>query len=306
MELKKIVLAGGTGFLGQAIIKEFDNGHTQLVVLTRGGSQKHKNISYLHWDGVNVGGWVKEIDHADVLINLTGKSVNCRYNQKNKEEIIRSRVDSTNVLAQAVKQLQSAPKLWINASSATIYRDSEDKEMDEYTGEVGSGFSVDVCKQWEAAFNKADVPGTRKLMLRISMVLGHGGGIIPEMKGLVKKGLGGKMGSGNQYMSWIHESDFLAALRFLIENEKAEGAFNITSPNPIRNKDFMALMRKIMNQKFGLPATKWMLEIGAVFLKTETELILKSRRVVPARLLKEGFTFKYATVDQAFKNLLTS
>ena len=304
MRLKKIILAGGTGFLGQAIINRFNTSDTQIIVFTRGSSRKEKNVSYLNWDGKTNGNWVNELEGADVLINLSGKSVDCRYNEKNKAEIISSRINATKVLGGAINKTKNPPKVWLNCASATIYRNAEDRPMDEFDGEIGTGFSVDVCKQWEQSFNEAKTPNTRKVALRISMVLGKGGGVIPVMTKLVKAGLGGKMGNGKQYISWIDEEDFLNALVWLIENEKALGVYNLAAPEPIPNKEFMKLMRNRLHKRIGLPAAEWMLRIGAVFLKTETELILKSRRVVPTKLLNEGFKFKFPSAEQALEKLL--
>jgi uncharacterized protein len=303
MKIDKLILAGGTGFLGQAIIEKFSNSVKEIIVFTRGASHQEKNIRYINWDGKTMGTWSKEIDGSDVLINLTGKSVDCRYNEKNKSEIISSRVNATNILGKAISDSMDPPKVWLNSASATIYRDSEDIDMDE-NGETGTGFSVDVCKKWEAAFNEAKTPQTRKIALRISMVLGKSGGVLPVMKKLVNAGLGGKMGSGKQFVSWIHEEDFLKAILWLIENEKAAGAYNLAAPQPVTNSDFMQLIRKSLGKKFGIPAAKWMLEIGAVFLRTETELILKSRKVVPKRLVDEGFVFSYSNMEKALKDLL--
>lgn len=304
MNLKKIILAGGTGFLGQSIIDHFKHTVPEIVILTRSASRTKDNLQYIQWDGSTLGEWTKALEGSDVLINLTGKSVDCRYTEENKREIIRSRVDATNVLAKAISGLASPPKLWMNAASATIYRHAEDRPMDEDDGEQGEGFSVEVCKIWEEAFNKADVKNVRKMALRVSMVLGKGGGVLPVMKKLVNAGLGGKMGSGKQYISWIHETDFINALEWLIEHEELSGPINIASPNPLTNSEFMAQMREIQNKSIGLPAAEWMLELGAFFIQTETELILKSRRVVPKRLLASGFKFKYPQSGDALLNLL--
>ncbi|MFL5764871.1 MAG: TIGR01777 family oxidoreductase [Bacteroidia bacterium] len=301
--MNKLILAGGTGFLGNAIIGRFRDKCSDIVVFSRGKERTDNNVRYLNWDGKTLGKWAEEISGADVVINLTGKSVDCRYNEKNKAEIISSRIDSTKILGEAIRKASVPPGLWMNAASATIYRNAEDRPMDEFTGEIGSGFSVGVCLAWEKAFNEIDLPGTRKIALRISMVMGKGGGVFPVMSKLVKNGLGGKMATGNQYVSWIHEEDILNALEWFVVNEHAEGVYNIASPDPVPNKKFMALMRKYLHRSFGLPAAKWMLEIGAFFIGTETELILKSRRVVPARLLKEGFQFRYPDADSAIKQL---
>jgi hypothetical protein len=306
MKLNKLILAGGTGFLGQALTERFRKITKEIIVLSRGAEHSDGNVRYLNWDGKTIGSWAAEVNGADVLINLTGKSVDCRYTEKNKAEIISSRINATKVLGEALKQAAIPPKLWLNAASATIYRHAEDRPMDEFSGEYGSGFSVDVCHAWEKAFNELQLPSTRKVILRISMVMGKNGGVFPVMKKLVKAGLGGKMGSGKQFISWIHETDFVNALEWLIENEQAEGPYIIAAPGPVSNKDFMKSMRTHLHMPFGLPAAGWMLAIGAFFIRTETELILKSRRVVPARLLKEGFAFQFPSADAAIKELSTN
>lgn len=303
MKMNKLIIAGGTGFLGDALVHHYSD-VKEIVVLTRGATRQMNNVRYVKWDGVTLGGWEKELENADALINLTGKSVDCRYTEANKAEIVSSRVNATRILVKAVNNCQCPPKVWLNAASATIYRAAEDRAMDEYTGEMGSGFSVEVCKSWEAAFTREETPRTRKVILRISMILGKGGGVIPVLSKLTKLGLGGTMGSGKQYISWMHEHDFVKAVDWLIQNEKAEGAYNMAAPDPLPNKEFMKRMRSLLHRSIGLPATAWMLEIGALFLRTETELVLKSRRVMPARLLKEGFVFDYPTTEGALRNLL--
>jgi len=300
----KIILAGGSGFLGKIIIDHFYNTEVKLIVLTRSTEKTDKNVEYINWDGASLGDWAKEIDGSDVLINLTGKSVDCRYTEKNKKEIISSRVNATTIIGKAIEQSVNPPKLWMNASSATIYRHSEDKAMDDYSTDYGDGFSIDVCKQWESAFNKAETPNTRKIALRISLILGKGGGVWPVLSKLVKYGLGGKQGNGMQYISWMHEQDFLNAILWFIENDNAKGAYNLASPNPMINKEFMKLMRKKYKIPFGLPSCTWMLKIGALIIGTETELVLKSRRVISKRLIDEGFQFKYADVNKAMDNLI--
>jgi uncharacterized protein len=304
MKIQKMILAGGTGFLGRAIINRFNREGTEIIILSRGSARKEGNVRYIHWDGKTPGEWTKELEGTDVLINLTGKSVDCRYTEKNKAEIISSRVNATKVLGEAINKTANPPKVWLNSASATIYRNAEDRPMDEFTGEVGEGFSVGVCQVWEKTFNEIINPSTRKIAMRISMVMGKGGGVLPVMSKLVKAGLGGKMGTGKQFVSWIHEEDFLNALEWLINNEQATGPYNFAAPHPLTNKNFMELMRQELNVKIGLPTAEWMLETGAFFIRTETELILKSRRVIPAKLEAEGFKFKFPEAKEALKDLL--
>jgi uncharacterized protein (TIGR01777 family) len=299
----RIVIAGGNGFLGHALINQLPFPQAEFVVLTRKAGEQVKGAKVVQWDGETPGDWMNALDGADVLINLSGRSVDCRYTPQNKQAIYDSRVKSTTVLGEAIRKAKQAPALWINAGSATWFRDSYDKDMDEQTGEMGEGFSVDVCRRWEQAFDQAAVPGTRKIVLRISMILGHEAGVLPVLLNLAKKGLGGTQGSGRQYMSWLHEQDFCGIVESCIKNDSWSGVFNCTAPNPLPNKTFMSLVRKAVHAPFGLPAAAWMLEIGAFFMQTETELILKSRRVVPGRLLSEGYRFKFSTAQEAIADL---
>ncbi|MFX3626015.1 MAG: TIGR01777 family oxidoreductase [bacterium] len=301
MKHKKIVIAAANGYLGKILAKYFTNKGFEVIGLCRKQTIL-ENAECVLWDGKSLGNWAKELEGATALINLAGKSVDCRYTDENKQLILSSRVESTKVLGEAVSNCINPPKVWLNSSSATIYRHAEDRNMDEDTGEIGGGFSVDVCKTWEHTFFGCNTPQIRKVAMRISFVLGNDGGAYPTLKKLVKLGLGGKMGQGTQYISWIHEKDFCKAVEFLIGN-KVEGAVNLSSPNPVQNRTFMGAMRKRYNIPFGMPQPKWLLEFGAKIIKTETELTLKSRRVVSKRLADRGFEFKHEKLDDALKNL---
>ena len=204
-------------------------------------------------------------------------------------------------MGEALEMLQSPPKVWINAASATIYRHAEDHPQDEYTGELGNGFSVDVCKQWEDAFFQHNILGVRKLGLRIAIALGNNGGVIPYYLNLAKFGIGGKQGNGKQYFSWIHEHDLTGIIDFLIADNRLKGVFNVSAPNPIQNSELMRVVRNVVHMPFGLPATTWMLKIGAIVLGTETELLLKSRWVIPTRLQEAGYKFKVPYIGEAIK-----
>lgn len=303
MEKIKLVIAGGTGFLGQAIIKGLKQHCREIVVLSRQNRPMQDGVHYVQWDGKTAGAWVNSLEGAEVWINLTGRSVDCRYTEANKKAIIESRINATKALESALLQLKKGPSLWMNAASATIYGYSEDRLMDEFSGVIGEGFSVEVCKAWEKVFNEAQAPGVRKVTLRISMILGKDGGVFPVLKRLSKFFLGGTMGHGRQYISWMHEEDFVQAIQWFIQHPEATGAYNLAAPEPMPNKQFMQVLRKHLRVPFGLPATAWMLEIGAFFLRTETELVLKSRKVAPTRLLNEGFRFQYPTVQSAIQEL---
>lgn len=264
METKKMIIAGGAGFLGQSIIDSFNE--YEIVVLSRNVLPQKHYVKYIKWDGKSLGDWTKELENSTVVINLTGRSVDCRYNEKNRKEILESRVNATTVIGEAIKKCVNPPALWINAASATIYRHALDRAMDEETGEFGEGFSVDVCKKWEAAFNEITLSNTRKVILRIAMVLGKNGGVMPVMTRLVRLGLGGTQGKGNQYVSWIHECDFQNVIKWIIAHEEIVGTYNCSSPNPISNAGFMKLLRKACKVPFGISPNRFMLEVGAMII----------------------------------------
>jgi uncharacterized protein (TIGR01777 family) len=304
MENKKIVLAGGTGFIGNGLIKHFGN-NNDIIVLTRHPLANHGRIKYVWWDGKTLHGWEQQLENTDLLINLAGKSVNCRYNEKNKQEIFDSRTATTKILGAAILTLKHPPLRWINAGSATIYRHAEDRPMDEFTGEIRDDFSVQVCKQWEAAFDEIHTPDTRKAVLRIAITLGAEGGVMMPYLNMVKFGMGGHQGSGRQQYSWVHISDVCSMMEWLHDHPEQEGVFNCSSPNPVSNKQFMQTMRKATRNPFGLRATSWMLSIGACLVGTEKELLLKSRWVVPTRALQAGFTFKFPQLQAAVENIIS-
>ena len=241
-----------------------------------------------------------------MLINLAGKSVDCRYNEKNKKEIYNSRIDTTRILGEALMNCKNPPPLWINSSTATIYRHAEDKPMTESRGEIGSGFSVNVATNWEKTFFSFQISQTRQVALRMAIVLGKNGGVIKPLKNLVRFGLGGKQGNGNQMFSWIHIEDLYNVILFVQQHKEISGVLNTSAPNPVNNKTLMELMRKYVGVPVGLPTPAWLLKMGAVIIKTETELVLKSRWVIPERLLNAGFEFKYPTMAEALKNILNN
>lgn len=295
----KIIIAGGTGFLGENLEQFFLNKNYEVKILTRNPKRENE----IFWDSKTIGNWKNELENADVLINLTGKSVDCRYNEKNKKEIFDSRIDSTRVLQQAIDECQNPPKIWMNASSATIYVHSETHLNTEKNGIIGDDFSMNICKSWEKEFFKTENQNVRKVALRTSIVLGKNGGAFPKFKQISKLGLGGKQGRGNQMMSWIHIDDFCEAVNFIIENENLKGAINITAPKPLSNENMMKQLREKIKIPFGASSPVWLLELASIFIKTETELMLKSRNVYPEILLQNGFQFKYDTFGKALVKL---
>ncbi|HWF06189.1 MAG TPA: TIGR01777 family oxidoreductase [Candidatus Angelobacter sp.] len=308
----RIVIPGGSGQIGHVLARRFhEQGHDVTVF-----SRQTESVAWhtLPWNGRDLGDWAKAIDGADMVINLAGRNVNCRYTPANRKEIMDSRILSTRVVGQAIAQAAKPPALWMNASTATIYRHALDRAMDESTGELGGNeadapstwrFSIEVAKSWEAELFSTATPATRKIALRSAMIMSADkDGIFDTLLKLVRAGLGGKAASGEQFISWIHANDFVRAIDFLIEHEELDGCVNLCSPCPMSNKDFMSTLRKAWGTRIGLPATQWMLELGAIFLRTETELILKSRRVVPQRLLEAGFTFNFADWTAAASDLV--
>jgi uncharacterized protein len=300
--MNKLIIAAGTGFLGQVLVNHFKDKFEEIVILTRGKSQSIDGIKYVNWNSKTFSGWEKELENADVLINLAGKSVDCRYTKENKKEILLSRIESTKILNKAVLKCGTPPKHWLNSSTSTIYRFSLDKQMDEIDGEIGNDFSMNVAQSWEKAFFKTETPKTLKTALRTSIVLGKNGGAFIPLKTLAKIGFGGKQGNGNQFISWIHEDDFANAIEFIIQKEIG-GVINIVSPQPIANAIFMKKLRKSVGFPFGIPINSFLLKIGSFIIRTETELVLKSRNVIPKRLLKNGFKFRFENLDNAFQNL---
>jgi uncharacterized protein (TIGR01777 family) len=297
----KIVIPGGTGQVGTLLARAFHRDGHDVVVFGR--SPRQVPWRMVRWDPDELEDWAEEIDGADVVINLAGRSVNCRYNRKNRDEILRSRVETTQAVGRAIAEAKRPPGVWLQASTATIYAHRYDAPNDEWTGVIGGTepgdppswrFSLDVARAWESALDEAPTPRTRKVKLRSAMVMSPDrGGIFDTLLTLVRFGLGGTVGDGRQYVSWIHEIDFIRAVRWLIDREHLDGAVNLAAPEPLPYKEFMGALCQAWGAPIGLPATKWMLEIGAFLLRTESELVLKSRRVVPGRLLADGFAFQY-------------
>jgi len=313
---KKIVIAGGTGFIGQALAGYFGR-ENKIIVISRLSVNSHNNnnkqalllpaegynITYRRWDGQHLEKhWTSELEGADIVINLAGKSVNCRYTEKNKGEIMDSRVNATNALGQAIRQCTVPPKMWINAGSATIYRHATDRPQDEETGEIENDFSVQVCKNWEASFNSQRTPFTRKLLLRMAITLGNGA-VMDAYYRLLRWGLGGRQGNGRQMYSWIHITDMARTIEWLYEHKDMEGTYNCAAPYPVTNDHFMKTLRGLTGNSFGLPAPAWLLKIGAWLIGTEAELLLKSRWVLPTKLLASGFTFRYNHVEEALTEI---
>ena len=309
MNPRRIVLAGGSGFLGRLLARHLQAQGWEPIILTRTRSPDAA-FQELIWDARSVSEWAKAFEGAKAVINLTGRSVNCRYTAENRRTIMDSRVESTRVLGEAIARCAKPPRTWLNCSTATIYKHTFGGPHDESSTDFAAAldakdeFSVSVALAWEKAFNEALTPRTRKVALRITIVFGTvAGGVFQILRRLSKVGLGGRMGSGRQFVSWIHEEDFLRAVEWVLEHKDHTGPINIAAPHPITNAEMMRTFRQVCGIPLGLPAAEWMLEAGAFVLRTETELLLKSRNVVPGKLLASGFQFRYPTFDSAVREL---
>jgi len=303
----KIILAGATGQIGAMLLRAFETEGHDLVVLSRGSPAGLSRV--VRWEGSTLGPWADHVDGADVVINLAGRSVNCRYTEANLTAMKRSRVDSTRVLGEAIAKASRPPRVWLQMSTATLYAHRFDAPNDEAHGIIGGhepdvprywDRSIDIAQAWEATLASANAPGTRKVALRTAMVMSPDrGGVFDTLATLARRGLGGTAGDGRQFVSWIHERDFVEAVRFILRREDLAGAINLCAPQPLPNADFQRTLRKAVGACVALPSPAWLLEIGAFFLRTDTELILKSRRVVPGRLTEAGFTFAYPAWPEA-------
>ena len=307
----KIVIAGGTGQVGQVLVRAWKAAGHDLVVLSRAGQSSARIVS---WDGRTLGPWAAELNGADVVVNLAGRSVNCRYTPDNMKAMMRSRVESTRVIGEAISRCERPPSVWLQMSTATIYAHRFDAPNDEATGIIGGDepdapdywkWSIDIARAWEHTLDQADTADTRKVAMRAAMVMSPDrGGIFDTLYRLVRFRLGGAAASGEQYISWVHEADYVRALEFLIERDDIDGAVNIAAPHPLPQRDFMSEIRRAAGIRVGLPAAKWMLEAGAFVMRTDTELLLKSRRVIPGRLADAGFTFTFSSWPEAADDLV--
>jgi uncharacterized protein len=307
----RLVIPGGSGQVGGILARAFHAAGHEVVVLGR--SPVAAPWRTVAWDARSLGAWANELEGADAVINLAGRSVNCRYNARNRDQILRSRLDSVRVLGEAIAGCARPPRTWLQASTATLYAHRFDGANDEATGLIGGEepgapdswtFSIRVAAAWEDALARAETPQTRKVAMRSAMVMSPDrGGIFDTLLGLVRRGLGGTSGSGRQYVSWIHHQDFVAAVEWLLAHPEVSGAVNLAAPEPLPNAEFMRELRRAWGVRVGLPATAWMLELGAFFMRTETELVLKSRRVVPGRLLDAGFRFRFPHWPDAARDL---
>ncbi|HRE80316.1 MAG TPA: DUF1731 domain-containing protein [Opitutaceae bacterium] len=317
----KVVIAGGTGQVGNILIRYLHAAGHDCVVLTRKGqvapsvqAEGKGAVQFVLWDGASLGTWVNELEGAGAIINLAGRSVNCRYHQQNLQAMMESRIESTRVIGIALSQARLPPPVWLQASTATVYAHRYDAPNDEKSGVIGGTEigvpalwkkSVEIALAWEETLFRASTPNVRRVALRSAMVMSPDrGGIFDVLCSLARRGLGGTQGSGDQFVSWIHETDFAHAVIFLLRRNDLHGAINLCSPAPLPNRDFLHALRTSLGVRFAPRNPAWLLEIGAFFMRTETELILKSRRVIPGRLRQEGYSFQFPTWAEAVADLV--
>jgi uncharacterized protein (TIGR01777 family) len=301
----KVILAGGSGFLGTALARELVRHDAEVVVLTRNAARRSPfddAVRAVEWDGKTLGAWANELNGAHAVVNFTGRNVNCRYHASIRRAILSSRVDSVRVIDQAILTCQAPPAVVVQAATLAIVGDTGDVILDE-SAQPGVGFSPNVATAWEAAFNEARTPHTRRVLMRISFALGRDGGALGTLARLTKCFLGGTVGSGRQYMSWIHVDDLCRAILWAIESDHARGLYNVTAPNPVTNREFMHELRRALHRPWSPPAPAWAVRFGAFLMRTEPELALWGRKGVPKRLLEEGFTFRFSNLPDALNDI---
>ncbi|ARU61476.1 TIGR01777 family protein [Tumebacillus avium] len=300
---KKILLAGGSGFLGESLAAFLSEQGFTVVILTRGKARQSGNVRYVHWDGSTLGDWTREMEDSWAVVNFTGKSVNCIYTQENRAEILRSRLDSVRVVDQAIQSCERPPQVVVQAGSLAIYGDTRD--VCDENAPHGTGFSVEVCQRWEEAFFAQKLPQTRKVLLRIGFALGKNGGALEPLVKLVKNNLGGTVGSGKQYISWLHVDDLNRMFLAAIEDNTMSGIYNATGPHPVTNREFMAALRQVLGKGWAPPAPAPFVALGAyLFMKTEPSLALTGRNCIPHRLTKHNFVFHHTNLEHTLRDLI--
>lgn len=299
----RLIIAGGSGFVGRALSEFFAAKEFAVVVLTRGKSEARDGIRFVNWDGKTAGNWWRELDSAAALFNLTGRNINCRFTEKNRREILHSRIDSVRALRDAVGRCSSPPSIWAQASATGIYGDTGDRVCDE-TAPHGTDFLARVCEQWEAEFADVAVPKMRKIALRFGVVLGPDGGMIAPLEKLARAFLGGHVGSGRQFISWIHLADLIGIFVAAIAEKDFAGVFNAVAPNPVTNSEFMCELRRALHRPWSPPAPAWAIKIIAPLIGTEPSLALASTRAIPKRLLEKNFRFRFSGLRPALSDIL--
>ena len=301
--MRKIVVPGGSGFLGKSLRRFLPENSWEMVVLSRNPGPGGPALREAAWDGRNIGEWAQHLEGASAVVNLAGKSINCRFTPENRAAILSSRIDAVKAVGEAVRRCSSPPRVWIQAAAVGFYGDAGDRVCEEASG-PGQGFFPEICQAWEGAFLREELPTTQKVILRIGPVLGRGGGALEKLSGLARRGLGGAVGSGNQWLSWIHADDLNRMIGWALESPEVEGAYNAVAPHPATNRDFMGSLRRALGVRFGLPAPAFAVKLGSRFLGVDPSLALEGQRCRPARSLSQGFGFEHPDLPEALENLL--
>ncbi len=296
------MIAGGSGFIGSALASDWLAQNAEVVVLTRSPRARKDGATEVEWNGTQLGEWIKYLDGAEAVINLTGKNINCRHTPENVRALTESRVNSVRVLALAMEHVTAPPPVWIQASAVGFYGIRDDKVLDENSLN-GNSIQADICRQWESAFQSAKTPKTRKVMLRIGFVLGRDGGALPILARMTKLFLGGSAGNGQQYISWIHARDLTRMLCDSVKREEWTGTFNATAPNPAMNADFMLQLRRTLHRPWSPPAPAWAVKLGAWLMNSDPSLALDGCRVMPKRTMEAGFQFQFPQLGPALKDI---
>src|ERR1051325_1031914 len=302
MTAKRIILAGGSGFLGTLLARALAARGDSVVVLTRRPSLREDEVREESWDGRTVGHWAGLLNGAHGVFNFAGRSIDCRFTEKNRREIIASRVNSTRAIGEAIRRCAEPPAVWVQAAGDAIYGDSDDRWHDE-TSPPGAGFLVETCRLWEQAFNESPTPKTRRMLTRIGFVLSAEGGALPKLAGLARWGLGGRAGNGRQYISWIHAQDLVRIFLRALDSQGMEGVFNATAPNPVTNDEFMRDLRRALHRPWSPPVPAWAVRVGGWLMGTEPALALTGRRCRPKRLGGFGFWFRFPGLGRALAEI---
>jgi uncharacterized protein len=302
MNKKRVVLAGGSGFLGRALAKELIARNYEVVVLTRSPRKQTGGIKEVLWDGEHLGEWIQFLDGAEAAVNLAGRSIQCRYTPENLRELVASRVNSVKAIGAAIYHVTLPPRTWVQAGAIGFYGDPKDLWRDE-TSPAGNDTLAGICQPWEDAFNSISATKTRRALLRIGFVLGRDGGALPVLTRFTKWFLGGTVGNGGQFISWIHVDDLSRMFIEAIERDELAGTFNAVGPKPVTNREFMRELRHALNRPWSPPAPEWAVKLGSRLMGTEPSLALAGCRVETKRFLENGFKFQFPELSGALKNL---
>jgi uncharacterized protein (TIGR01777 family) len=300
--MSKIIIAGGDGFLGSKLSTHLLHKGHEVIILSRHKSGKQHKYQYVNWDGKTLGPWADELNGCEAIINLSGRSLNTSFTKKHKKEILDSRINTTNIIGQAIANAETPPKTWINGSAMGIYGSRNDEKLTE-EAKAGQGFIAKVCQKWEQSLFETHVPNTRKVAIRTALVLDSKEGFLKPLITLTKLGMGGKAGTGKQFMPWIHVNDWVHLIDYMLFSSHLSGPVNAVAPNAVTNKDFMKALRKALNIPIGIPQPAILIQLGGKIIGTEAELILTGQNAYPQNALQQGFVFEHQQIQETLNHL---